>query len=163
MSIGKFLGGVGALIYNPADNTYLMLQRSATKDVGAGKWECVTGRVDQGEGFEQAVIREVREEIGVEILLDTLIGTTHFYRGEAIDANELIGVFYGARLKDPNATIHISDEHSQFVWMTPQQVSDTLSDKAHAWIIHLVQRDQLLRQLLPQSLITVFHQEGFEI
>ncbi len=163
MSIGKFLGGVGALIYNPADNTYLMLQRSASKDVGAGKWECVTGRVDQGEGFEQAVIREVHEEIGVEIQLDMLIGTTHFYRGEAIDDNELIGVFYGAHLSDPNATIQISDEHAQFLWMTPQEITDTLSDKAHAWIIHLVQRDQLLRKWLPQTLIGIFHAEGFEI
>ncbi|MDX2074828.1 MAG: NUDIX domain-containing protein [bacterium] len=163
MSIGKFLGGVGALIYNPPDNTYLMLRRSSTKDVGAGKWECVTGRVDQGEGFEQAVLREVYEEIGAYIQLDMLIGTTHFYRGEAIADNELIGVFYSGRLKNPTAPIFISEEHSQYRWMTPQQVIDELSDKAHRWISHLVQRDQVMRQLLPQALIAVFHQEGFEI
>ena len=163
MSIGKFLGGVGALIYNPTDNTYLMLQRSSTKDVGAGKWECVTGRVDQGEGFEQAVLREVTEEIGVEIQLDILVGTTHFYRGQAIAENELIGVFYSGRLKNPDSPILISHEHAQFRWMTPQQVRDEFSDKAHRWISHLVQRDQVMRQLLPEALITIFHQEGFEI
>lgn len=163
MSIGKFLGGVGALIYNPTNNTYLMLQRSSAKDVGAGKWECVTGRVDQGEGFEQAVLREVKEEIGADVVLDTLIGTTHFYRGEAIDANELIGVFYGCRLKNPDAPIQISAEHSQYRWMTIQEMTPLFLDKSHKWILHLVQRDQIMRQWLPQELITIFHHEGFEI
>ena len=163
MSIGKFLGGVGALIYNPTDNTYLMLQRSNTKDVGAGNWECVTGRVDQGEGFEQAVLREVTEEIGVEIQLDILVGTTHFYRGQAIPENELIGVFYSGRLKNPTSPIHISHEHSQFRWMTPQQVASELNDKTHQWISNLIQRDQVMRQLLPEALIKIFHQHGFEI
>lgn len=163
MSVGKFLGGVGALIYNPIENTYLMLQRSSTKDVGAGKWECVTGRVDQGEGFEQAVLREVYEEISVEIQLDMLIGTTHFYRGEAIPDNELIGVFYGAHLKHPNLPIHISHEHSQYRWMTIPEITALLSDNKHQWLLNLVHRDQTLRQMLPPALLTVFHREGFEI
>lgn len=163
MSIGKFLGGVGVMIYNPQNNTYLMLQRASTKDVSPNKWECVTGRVDQGEGFETAVLREAQEEIGVAVQLDMLIGTTHFYRGEPIPDNELIGVFYGARLKDPSMPIRISEEHSQYRWMTPQEIADMFGDKAHRWIIHLTQRDQIMRQLLPQALIDVYHQQGFEI
>lgn len=163
MSIGKFLGGVGVLIYNPADNTYLMLQRARTKDVGAGNWECVTGRVDQGEGFETAALREVQEEIGVPIILDMLIGTTHFYRGEPIPDNELIGVFYGAHLPHADMPIRISAEHSQYRWMTPHEIADLLTDQAHRWIVHLVNRDQMMRQMLPQALIAIYHHEGFEI
>jgi 8-oxo-dGTP diphosphatase len=57
MSIGRFIGGIGALIWSPKVKRYLLLRRSAQRDYGAGAWECVTGRVDQGEGFEQALHR----------------------------------------------------------------------------------------------------------
>ncbi|NJN55210.1 MAG: hypothetical protein HC804_10900, partial [Anaerolineae bacterium] len=49
MSIGRFLGGIAALIWNPTNESYLLLCRADSKDFGAGSWECVTGRVDQGE------------------------------------------------------------------------------------------------------------------
>ncbi len=92
--IGRFLGGVGALIINPENDTYLLLKRAQTKDFAPGVWECVTGRVDQGEGFDEAVVREVREEIGAEVQPLYILGTTHFYRGTAVPENELIGIIY---------------------------------------------------------------------
>ena len=41
-------------------------------------WESVGGGVDEGETHEQAVIRETKEEIGVDATIKRLIGT--FYR-----------------------------------------------------------------------------------
>ena len=81
MDIGRFYGGVGALIWSPRGDVYLLLKRSSKKDYAAGVWECVTGRVDQGEGFEDAIHREVLEELGVKAQIEYFIGTTHFYRG----------------------------------------------------------------------------------
>ena len=42
---------VGALVWRRSDGKYLLLQRSAQKDFAAGQWECVTGRVEQGESL----------------------------------------------------------------------------------------------------------------
>ncbi len=70
MSIGRFYAAIAALLWNPADGTYLVLKRTADKDFAGGAWECVTGRVDQGEGFTKAVHREVREELGIEVRID---------------------------------------------------------------------------------------------
>jgi hypothetical protein len=36
----------------------------------------------------------VREEIGIEMQIDGLLGTTHFYRGPAVPENELAGVIF---------------------------------------------------------------------
>ena len=81
MSMGHFLAGIAALIRSPETGQYLLMRRSEHKDYAPGVWECVTGRVDQGEGFEAALRREVREELGVEVQVEHILGTTHFYRG----------------------------------------------------------------------------------
>ena len=48
-----------------ADNRILIAQRPEGKQL-AGLWEFPGGKVDQGEAPEEALIRELREELGVE-------------------------------------------------------------------------------------------------
>ncbi len=81
--IGHFLGGVAGLIWKPDTDQYLLLRRSDQRDFKAGDWDCVTGRVDQGEGFEAALHREVREELRAKVQIEFIVAITHFYRGEA--------------------------------------------------------------------------------
>ena len=45
---------------------------------GAGKWNGVGGKVEPGESFEQAAIRECEEEIGVTPRLLRLVGEMQF-------------------------------------------------------------------------------------
>jgi 8-oxo-dGTP diphosphatase len=158
MSIGHFYAAVAALLWHPADGRYLVLKRTADKDFAGGAWECVTGRVDQGEGFTEAVHREVREELGVEVQIDFIIGTMHFYRGEARPENELVGVTYCCSIEDPGA-IQTSWEHTEHHWIT-QQEAQTLFPGGH-WLGELIQRAEQIRALLPPKLLQVYR-EGFE-
>jgi 8-oxo-dGTP pyrophosphatase MutT (NUDIX family) len=164
VSIGRFYGGIAALIRSPADGKYLLLKRSPAKDFGAGAWECVTGRVDQGEGFEDALHREVREELGVEVDVEYLIGTTHFHRGEARPENELIGVIYCCSLASPES-IRISAEHATYRWVTAGQAVDMLTapDASTHWIIRVIERAEAIRRRLPPALIDYYRQVGFEL
>ena len=135
MSIGRFYAAVGALLWHPADGKYLVLKRTADKDFGAGVWECVTGRVDQGEGFTEALHREVREELGIEVQIDFMIDTIHFYRGEARPENELVGVVYRCSLEDPEA-IQTSWEHSEHRWVTADE-AEALFPEGY-WLVDLI-------------------------
>lgn len=90
----------GALVWCQTDGKYLLLQRSAAKDFAAEQWECVTGRLEQGESFVQAVRREICEELGLDVHIECVLGTTHFYRGDALPENEMIGVHYGCSISD---------------------------------------------------------------
>lgn len=159
MNVGRFQCGVAALLYHAETRTYLLLRRSHQRDFGADDWESVTGRVDQGESFEQAVYREVREEVGLDIKIDFIIGTTHFYRGQPTPENELLGVKYACSVGSREA-LTISDEHDEARWLTTDEIY-ALIPPDH-WLYQTVQRAEMLRDALPESLIVFQRATGFE-
>jgi 8-oxo-dGTP diphosphatase len=163
MSIGRFFAGIAAVIWTPETSQYLFLRRSDQKDYGAGIWECVTGRVDQGEGFEDALHREVREELGVAVQVEYILGTTHFYRGARTPENELVGVVYLCSLDDPGS-IAIGAEHSEFRWLTADEAIELLSaaDPATNWARRVIEHAETIRPMLPADLIKINRQIGFE-
>ncbi len=159
MSVGRFLAGIAALIWNPANSKYLLLRRADSKDFGAGSWECVTGRVDQGESFSQAFMREVQEEIGVAVRLEFFVAATHFYRGERLPENELLGLICGCTVTNPTA-VQLSAEHSEFRWLTAGEITELLP--ADHWLLPAIARAELLRTHLPPVVRADFHQRGLD-
>jgi 8-oxo-dGTP pyrophosphatase MutT (NUDIX family) len=164
MSIGRFYGGIAALIWTAENNRYLLLKRSAEKDFASGVWECVTGRVDQGEGFEDAVRREVLEELDTEAQIEFMLGTTHFYRGDATPENELLGVVFACTIPDEKA-ITISAEHSEYRWVTAAEAEAMLtdSDGSTQWIKRLIARAESIRRLINPELADHLRRSGFEL
>jgi 8-oxo-dGTP diphosphatase len=160
---GRFITGIGALVYNPDDKTYLLLKRSPQKDFGSGTWECVTGRLEQGEGFEEGLHREALEEIGIEVQPEFIIGTSHFYRGAPVPENELVGVIYCCTTFTPTA-LRISAEHSEYRWLTADSALEliTAEKPSDRWLRHVIRRAELINTHLPADLRTVFRAEGFE-
>jgi 8-oxo-dGTP pyrophosphatase MutT (NUDIX family) len=134
------------------------------KDFGSGVWECVTGRLDQGEGFEDAARREVVEEIGMEVELDGFLGTTHFYRGEATPQNELVGVVFTGTIGDLG-DVRLSGEHSEYRWVAQAELRSLVGDElaSSRWLIRVVQRAEAIRGLNQGALRHYFRQHGFEL
>ncbi len=66
------------LCYIERDGAYLMLYRNKKlQDPNEGKWIGVGGKLEAGETPEQCLLREVREETGLELL-------QYQYRGEIL-------------------------------------------------------------------------------
>ncbi|MEQ0563726.1 NUDIX domain-containing protein [Amycolatopsis sp. NEAU-NG30] len=63
---------VGGIVHD--DQGRLLLIRRAN-DPGSGQWSLPGGRVEPGESDETAVIRELREETGLDVIPGTLVGT----------------------------------------------------------------------------------------
>lgn len=130
---------VGACITN--GETYLLSKRSA-KQGYEGKWEFPGGKVEPGETDVEAIKREIKEEIGIDINVSDELDTNNFYEK---DKNRII------RLKVFNATIasgtptskedqilewkHI-DDLENLDWMpTDVNIVQTLIDKAPRKIV----------------------------
>ena len=78
MKAGKdYIGlGVGAVIHDQQGHI-LLLKRSASLDPSrstVGMWSNPGGEVDFGETIEQAAVREAREELGIQVALERVIG-----------------------------------------------------------------------------------------
>jgi mutator protein MutT len=65
----KFIEVSAALIFRQGE--LLITQRQATSHLG-GCWEFPGGKREAGETFEQCLVREIREELGVEIAVGEL-------------------------------------------------------------------------------------------
>ncbi len=163
MAIGRFFAGIAAVIYSPGSGHYLLLRRSQEKDYRPGVWECVTGRVDQGEGYQEALHREVHEELGVTVQVEHLLGTTHFYRGDPTPENELLGVVYLCSLSHL-VPIRISSEHSEYRWLSAPQAIELLSasDTSTQWARRVIERAEAIRHLIPEGLVGYQRENGFE-
>lgn len=157
---GRFIGGVSAVVYHPPTATYLLLRRADDRDFGAGDWETVTGRVEHGETFEQALRREVREEIGAEIQIDFIIGTTHFFRGPALPENELLGLRFACTIADRDS-LALNDEHSEHRWVRADALDSVLA--AGHRLRTVIARAETLREALPTALVERQRVEGFEV
>lgn len=146
---GRFLAGIAGVIRN-ADAAYLMLKRVAERDHGDEVWECVTGRVNQGEGFEDALHREVMEETRLRVRIDMIVGLSHFYRGEQTEENELQGVIFGCTVDDADA-FERSGEHSDHRWMrAPEAVAFlTAGDPGTQWFRKTIERTEALYAEIP--------------
>src|SRR5687768_11770486 len=150
---GRFQAGIGALIRRADDQRYLLLRRAAHRDAGANTWECITGRLEQGEGYETALHREVMEEAGITVQIDFLAATSHFYRGEPIVENELLSVLYCCTIDNPDA-ITVSDEHGEWRWVTAAESYAFL--EADNWLYRLIQRAETIYSQLPDTLQDYF-------
>lgn len=83
MSDGKKIVEVSAaLIWH--GGKLLITQRQAKSHLG-GLWEFPGGKREPGESFEQCLIREIHEELGVAISVGTLFAeVSHDYPGKSV-------------------------------------------------------------------------------
>jgi len=149
MAVGRFLAMAGVLVSRRLDGKYILLQRAYTRDWAPGEWECASGRLEEGEDFIQAARREAFEELGIEVRIECLLGTTHFYRGDTLPENEMIGVLFGCSVDDITG-FELSDEHSAYKWVTAEE-AQSLFPHPH-FMGRLIARAETFQLLMPREL-----------
>ena len=108
----------GIIIY---DNKVLIIQRSADDEFGANTWECVGGKIDFGEELEDALIREVNEEVGLIIAVDKLLYAATFKTNEH---RQVVILTYSCTAHCN--TVKLSEEHQRYMWANKEQMMSLL-------------------------------------
>ena len=121
-----FRPNVAAVLVN-SDNLMLIAERAHIR----GSWQFPQGGVDTGETFEQALFREVEEEIGVKPELVQLIERRGGYRYEFPKGRLKYGiyggqdqVYYLCRFLGKDEDINIDTKHREFGrwrWIRPEK------------------------------------------
>jgi len=91
------------------NNFYLIVQRNRKKHLGL-KWEFPGGKVDNNESFEQALSREIKEELNIEINIQKKFAEER-YKDEKID---IVLHYYICSIK--SGTIKLN-EHEDLAWI----------------------------------------------
>lgn len=112
--------GVGALIHR--GGKILLIKRRF--EPNKGRWSLPGGLVERGERVEEAALREVKEELGIRVVLEGLMGIAN----EIIqDENGLVKYHYvlvDFLARPKSEKIRLNRESSSFRWIRPETVEN---------------------------------------
>lgn len=103
------------LIITNEENKILLVRRSDNKEVEQGMWSIPGGRVEKNEAFEDALLREIREELGVDIL-EYAYFKSYFIGG----LDPIIAVYFHGKIN--SNTIIINHEASSYSWFKEKDI-----------------------------------------
>jgi len=109
---------VSAVALVDADGRVLLAQRPAGKPM-AGLWEFPGGKVDPGETPETALIRELAEELGIDVTASCLAPFT--FASHSYPGFHLLMPLYVCRKW---SGIPAAREGQRFAWVRPARLGD---------------------------------------
>ena len=89
----------------------MLLQRSGQSKHFANCWETPGGKPGPGESFDQALVREIREETGLEVQLDGAVGASEF----ELEKIRVVVLYMDAHVV--GGRFRLSKEHSGRKWL----------------------------------------------
>jgi 8-oxo-dGTP pyrophosphatase MutT (NUDIX family) len=124
-------------ILRNVDNKILLLRRSETDTRRPLQWDFPGGMLDEDEGLDVGIWREIHEESGINATkLRPIFSKTEFE--EWVDNNgehtsNVIRIYYVAKTEDD--TVTLSYEHSEFCWVTLEEALAILEYDRHKEVL----------------------------
>jgi nucleoside triphosphatase len=106
---------VGAFIFNNKGELLLLQSHK-----WPGRYVVPGGHVELGERLEEAVVREAKEETGLDIFDIELINFQQFIHDPAFWKKRHF-IFFDFACKTDSAEVQLNDEAEGFVWVEPHQ------------------------------------------
>ncbi|MEL7353890.1 MAG: A/G-specific adenine glycosylase [Cyanobacteria bacterium J06649_5] len=109
----------------------ILIDRRKQEGLLGGLWEFPGGKIEPGESFEECVVREIKEELGIDIKVnDKLITIDHAYTHFKVTLN----VFNCTHLSGEPQTI----ECDEVKWVTLNEIDQYPFPKANGQIIEAI-------------------------
>lgn len=105
---------VGAAIFN--DDCELLLGKRSSKDrFLPGNWEIFGGKTDLGESLTKALVREVAEEAGLRVKVNSPYFIYDFIYEKPGSFFQMVEIDFHCQIVG-NAAVKLSHEHQDFAW-----------------------------------------------
>jgi 8-oxo-dGTP diphosphatase len=85
-------------------------------------WSLPKGKLDPGEDFEQAALREVHEETGLRCRIERVLGDTTYH--DRKDRTKLVRYF---EMRPEAGEFAPNDEVDELRWLSPAEARDLVS------------------------------------
>jgi 8-oxo-dGTP diphosphatase len=121
----------GALVVR--DGRVLLVRRSI--DPWRGRWDIPGGFCEQGEHPEATAVRELREETGLEITIDGLVGMWIDRYGAQEPPEVTLNIYYVAHTVQPDEQAQLSSEVDAVAWFGTDELPTELAFPAHAGLV----------------------------
>ena len=117
MSIKPFSISAKVLI-SDSENRCLFIQRSESSRWNPAAWDIPGGKLDPGEIFMDGLLREVQEETGIDVTIDSLLGSNE----DETNNFRIIHVVMNGTYQSGEITL--STEHIDFKWVLLEDALD---------------------------------------
>ena len=121
------------------DNKILLLKRVKPSTDGLGFWELPGGGLEYGETHNQALIRELKEETGLDIVIIKPAYTFTKIREDY----QTVGI--GFLCIPKNDHVRLSDEHTDYCFVTIEKAKELLDKEIYNDIIYTIEEYYLGR------------------
>lgn len=105
------------------EGKFLIIKKSREEDIAPETLDIPGGRVEFGEQLEEALVREVREETGIDI---NVLYPTNAWTFTDKDF-QLVGITFLCEFR--SGEIKLSDEHVEYEWVTHEDMKSKNADK----------------------------------
>lgn len=111
--------GIGAVVINK-NKRILLAKRGKKARNERGKWECPGGGLKFGDGLEETIIREIKEELNIEIeIVDYLEPYNHLIPD---DQQHWVAICYVCKIKSGRPKIMEPDKCEAIGWFTIKEM-----------------------------------------
>jgi 8-oxo-dGTP pyrophosphatase MutT (NUDIX family) len=101
----------------------LIIQRSADEDVFPNLWEIPSGKREQFEKSKDALVREVKEEVGLDIEIISPVDVFEFKVEKENEIKDSTQISFLCKLVG-KPEIKLSNEHQNFAWISENEIDN---------------------------------------
>ncbi|MFT4307785.1 MAG: NUDIX hydrolase [Candidatus Woesearchaeota archaeon] len=108
------------------DERLLIIKRRSNDPHKPGVWDLPGGRLEPGEDPYKGLLRETKEEAGIEVEIRTVMNVHHFVRDDGQAITMLIFLCTAN-----SEEVLLSEEHTDYEWIPIETCTDTLDTHFH--------------------------------
>ncbi len=131
-----------AIIFNTKLKKYLVLKKSDIEDINPNTFDMSGGRMEFGEKLEEAVIREAKEETGLDVEVKRVFNAWTFVKKDK--DFQLTGIDFLCLAEQEE--VKLSEEHSGFEWRSAQKIIG--DEKYPGWLRKTIEKAEKVRNTL---------------